>query len=267
MKVGWLATVTFLGSLLISGGLSNTLAIDSNGRYFALGVGSRSCSDHLKVSEKRLENFTPEQYEIADVIIEHWVAGFFTAHNFYVTDTFDVVGTVTIDQLQERIEKYCRANPNKRVAEAIVAIAQELHANRIKVDTTKGEPARVRQNSNRTDLGAGHEKDSHDAFSHFFSDVLSRLFGATDDAGEGRRHRNSYRRRPGCHHRQRYRTCRRRCRHWRGSRLDRRRLDRRPDAGAAKAGTRPCNSRLAAQQAQIEQQSRELQQLKAQQQR
>ena len=89
MKVGWLVMVTFLGALLISGGLSNTLAIDSNGRYFALGVGSRSCSDHLKVSEKRLENFTPEQYEIADVIIEHWVAGFFTAHNFYVTDTFE----------------------------------------------------------------------------------------------------------------------------------------------------------------------------------
>ena len=66
----------FLGALLVSGELSNTLAIDSNGQYFALGVGSRSCSDHLKFSEKRLENFTSEQWEIADVIIEHWVAGF-----------------------------------------------------------------------------------------------------------------------------------------------------------------------------------------------
>ena len=142
MRVVWLAIATFLGSLLISGEMSNTLAIDSNGRYFALGVGSRSCGDYLKFSEKRLENFTEEQYEIADKIIEHWVAGFFTAHNFYVMDTYNVVGTVTIDQLQERIEKYCRANPNKRVAEAIVAIAQELHANRIKVDTTKGEPSK-----------------------------------------------------------------------------------------------------------------------------
>lgn len=139
MRVALLA-IGFLGSLLISGGLSDTLAIDSNGRYFALGVGSRSCGDYIKYSEKRLENFTDEQYEIADKIIEHWVAGFFTAHNFYVMDTYDVVGTVTIDQLQERIEKYCRANPNKRVAEAITAIAQELHANRIRVDTSKGAP-------------------------------------------------------------------------------------------------------------------------------
>ncbi|HEY6364253.1 MAG TPA: hypothetical protein VI585_05610 [Candidatus Binatia bacterium] len=138
MRAALLVIGTFLALLLISGGLSNTLAIDSNGRFFALGVGSRSCADHLKFSEKRLENFTAEQYEIADVIIEHWVAGFFTGHNFYVLDTFDVVGTVTIDQLQERIDKYCRANPNSRVAEAMVAIAQELHANRIKFDPAKG---------------------------------------------------------------------------------------------------------------------------------
>ena len=134
MRIGWLAMITLIASLLISGGPSGTLAMDSNGRYFALGVGSRSCGDYVKYSEKRLENFSDEQYEIADKIIEHWVAGFMTAHNFYVTDTYDVVGTVTIDQLQDRIEKYCRANPNKRVAEAMVVIAQDLHNNRIRVD-------------------------------------------------------------------------------------------------------------------------------------
>ena len=140
MKVAWLAMVTFLGSLLISGGLSATLALDSNGRYYALGIGSRSCGDYIKFREKRLENLTPEQYEIADVIVEHWVAGFLTAHNLYVMDTYDVVGTVTMDQLEERIEKYCRANPNSRVAEAMAAIAQELHTSRIRLDTSKGTP-------------------------------------------------------------------------------------------------------------------------------
>ena len=134
MRVAWFAIVTFTASLLISGGLSSAPAMDSNGRYLALGVGSRSCSDYVKYSEKRWENFSDEQYEIADKIIEHWVAGFITAHNFYVTDTYDVVGTVTIDELQDRIEKYCRANPTKRVAEAMVAISQDLHNNRIRVD-------------------------------------------------------------------------------------------------------------------------------------
>ena len=142
MRVISLVMVTLLGVILLSGELSNTLAIDSNGRFLALGFGSRSCGDHVKFSEKRLENFTPEQYEVADKIMEHWVAGFMTAHNFYVMDTYDVVGTITIDELQDRIEKYCRANPNNRVAEAMVAIAQELHANRIRFDPSKGAPAK-----------------------------------------------------------------------------------------------------------------------------
>jgi len=137
MGVAWLAITIFLGSLLVSGGLSSTLAMDSNGRYFALGVGSRSCGDYIKFREKRVENFTPEQYEIAGVIMEHWVAGYLTAHNFYVTDTYDVVGVVTMDQLKDRIEKYCRANPNNRVAEGMVVLVHELHENRIKVDTSK----------------------------------------------------------------------------------------------------------------------------------
>jgi len=111
--------------------------MDSNGRYFALGAGSRPCSDFIRFREKRIEKFTPEQYDVADVIVEHWVAGFMTAHNFYVTDTYDVVGTVTIDQIEDRIEKYCRANPNSRVAEAVAAIARDLHASRIKLDTGK----------------------------------------------------------------------------------------------------------------------------------
>jgi hypothetical protein len=138
MRFVWFVIASFLGLLLVSGWPSNTLAMDINGRYFALGVGSRPCVDYLKYSEKKLENFTDEQYEIADKIIEHWVAGFMTAHNFYVTDTYDVVGTVTIDQMQERIEKYCRANPNKRVAESIILIAEDLHKNRIRVDPSKG---------------------------------------------------------------------------------------------------------------------------------
>jgi hypothetical protein len=138
MRFVWFVIASFLGLLLVSGWPSNTLAMDINGRYFALGVGSRSCADYVKYSEKKLENFTDEQYEIADKIIEHWVAGFMTAHNFYVTDTYDVVGNVTIDQMQERIEKYCRANPNKRVAESIILIAEDLHKNRIRVDPSKG---------------------------------------------------------------------------------------------------------------------------------
>jgi hypothetical protein len=130
-------TVALVLLFFFSGGIINALALDGNGRYFALGAGSRSCGDYIKFREKRLENLSPEQYEIAEVIVEHWVAGYLTAHNFYVTDTYDVVGVVTMDQLKESIEKFCRSNPNARVAEGVTAIAQELHVNRVRVDTGK----------------------------------------------------------------------------------------------------------------------------------
>jgi len=129
--------VTFVAAVWLAAGASAVPAMDSNGRYFALGAGSRPCTDYTKFREKRLEKFTPEQYDTADVIVEHWIAGYFTAHNFYVTDTYDVVGTVTIDQIEDRVETYCRANPNNRVAEGVAAIAQQLHANRIRLDPGK----------------------------------------------------------------------------------------------------------------------------------
>ena len=109
-------------------------AMDKNGRYFALGVGKRSCEDYVKFREKRLENFTPEQYEIADHVIEHWVSGYLTAHNFYVTDTYNVMGDATIDQLEGWLDNYCKSNQKKLFAEAVFAMVQSLHPKRIAAD-------------------------------------------------------------------------------------------------------------------------------------
>ena len=48
MRVVSLVMFILLGAVLLYGDLSNTLAIDSNGRFLALGFGSRSCGDHVK---------------------------------------------------------------------------------------------------------------------------------------------------------------------------------------------------------------------------
>ena len=53
-----LVTVGLLAVVLISGWLPNALAVDVNGRYFALGVGSRSCSDHLEFAGVSLNGNT-----------------------------------------------------------------------------------------------------------------------------------------------------------------------------------------------------------------
>ena len=120
-------------------------AIDSSNRYFAYGVGQRTCADYVKFREKRLETleqqhqrFTKDElYEIVDRIVEHWIAGFLTAHNLYVSDTYDVAGKSKMDDLKARLEKSCRANSKQFFAEAMITLVQELHPQRVKADSGK----------------------------------------------------------------------------------------------------------------------------------
>jgi hypothetical protein len=124
---------------------SNVYAIDKNNRYFAYGMGQRSCEDYIKFREKRLEaleqqypRYTKDElYEIVDKIVEHWIAGFLTAHNLYVSDTYDVVGKLTMDDLKARLETNCRANTKEFFAEAMISVVQQLNPQRVKADPGK----------------------------------------------------------------------------------------------------------------------------------
>jgi hypothetical protein len=126
--------------------VSSTLyAIDSNNRYFAYGVGQRRCEDYVKFREKRLDTLEQqhprytkdELYEIVDKIVEHWIAGFLTAHDFYVADTYDVAGNTTMDDLKARLEKICRTNGKQYFAQAMVMLVQDLNPQRVKADPGK----------------------------------------------------------------------------------------------------------------------------------
>ncbi len=124
---------------------SNLYAIDKNNRYFAYGVGQRSCEDYIKFREKRLETLEQqhprytkdELYEIVDKIVEHWIAGFLTAHNLYVSDTYDVLGKLTMNDVKARLETNCRANPKEYFAEAMIAVVQQLNPQRVRAESGK----------------------------------------------------------------------------------------------------------------------------------
>ncbi|HWH77239.1 MAG TPA: hypothetical protein VNT76_07695 [Candidatus Binatus sp.] len=120
-------------------------AIDSNNRYFAYGVGQRSCEDYVKFREKRLDTLEQqhprytkdELYEIVDKIVEHWIAGFLTAHDLYVADTYDIAGNTTMNDLKGRLETICRANGKQYFAEAVITLVQQLNPQRVKADKGK----------------------------------------------------------------------------------------------------------------------------------
>lgn len=125
-------------ALLIAG--SMVYAVDNNNRYFAYGVGQKTCQDYVNFREKKLEpleqqhpRFTKDElYEIVDKIVEHWIAGFLTAHNLYVSDTYDVAGRSNMDDLKARLEKSCRGNTRQRFVEAMIALVQQMNPQRVK---------------------------------------------------------------------------------------------------------------------------------------
>ena len=141
---GW-ARAVFNAALALVLTSSMLDAIDRNNRFFAYGVGHRSCEDYVKFRERRLETLQQEYprytkdelYDIVNRIIEQWIAGFITAHNLYVSDTYDIAGKSNMDDLKGRLEKICRANPNQRFAEAIIAVVEQLNTQRVKASGGK----------------------------------------------------------------------------------------------------------------------------------
>jgi hypothetical protein len=138
------ATVVVLAVFLIPAGMTGALAMDSNGKFFAYGVGQMSCEDYVKLREKRIESLEKQEsytkdelYEIVDKVTEYWIAGFLSAHNFYVTDTYDLAGKVKIEELKPRLEKICRGDTKQYFAEAMIKLTQELHPQRVKAAAAK----------------------------------------------------------------------------------------------------------------------------------
>jgi hypothetical protein len=140
-----LARVILALVLVMIAASSQLYAIDSNNRYFAYGVGQRTCEDYVKFREKRLEmleqqhpRYTKDElYEIVNRIVEQWIAGFLTAHNLYVSDTFDVIGKSTMDDVKARLETTCRANTKVYFSEAMLSVVQQLNPQRVKAESGK----------------------------------------------------------------------------------------------------------------------------------
>lgn len=133
MKALRLTLILALAILLIPDGF--TEAVDSKGRFYALGVGKKTCREYIEFREKRIKDFTPGDYERTDFVVEHWVAGYLTGHNYYVSDTYDVKGKKSIEEIKAWIEEFCRKDQDEYFAEAVIALAAELHDSRKKTGT------------------------------------------------------------------------------------------------------------------------------------
>jgi hypothetical protein len=140
------ATCILFAVVLISTAMVSKLyAIDRNNRYFAYGAGQRSCDDYVKFRGKRLEalegqheRYTKDElYEIVDKVVEHWIAGFLTATDLYLADTYNIAGNTNMDAIKDRLETICRLDGKQYFVQAVITLVKELHRERVRGDPGK----------------------------------------------------------------------------------------------------------------------------------
>jgi hypothetical protein len=147
MSQGVLRTVIIglSAAFMLAAASSSVYAIDSNNRYFAYGLGQKSCEDYLKFRDRKLDaleqqhpRFSKDElYDIVKRIVEQWIAGFLTAHNLYVSDTYNVAGISTMDDIEARLETACRANTKEHFAEAMISVVEQLNSQRVRAESGK----------------------------------------------------------------------------------------------------------------------------------
>jgi len=115
-------------------GLSPVSAIDEDSQlYRAYGVGPKKCEVYIQLRERKLPgDYTAKDYENTDEVVAQWVAGYMTAHNYYVRDTFDVTAAAGKDKVMGWLESLCRQNPEQPFVSAVADLAFRLHSQRTK---------------------------------------------------------------------------------------------------------------------------------------
>lgn len=133
MKAKCLMGVVLL-TMILGLGVSPVAAIDEDSMlYRAYGVGPKKCELYIQLRERKLPgDYSVKEYENTDEVVAQWVAGYMTAHNYYVKDTFDVTAEAGKEKIMGWLEALCRESPEQPFVAAVSDLAFRLHATRVK---------------------------------------------------------------------------------------------------------------------------------------
>ena len=90
---------------------------DENGDY--MGYGLVSCGKWVTYREEK--NSDEEEY---------WIAGYITAYNVLATRTYYLMGSTDSESVYLWMDKYCRQNPLKDLADGMAILTSELYPHR-----------------------------------------------------------------------------------------------------------------------------------------
>ncbi len=98
-------------------------AEDTEGRFAAKGAGAASCTEFASAFEARDET-------AKDMLL--WVAGYLTAANRFLPETYDIVSWQTDGLIATSLASWCERNPQARLYDAVGAMVEELSGDRVR---------------------------------------------------------------------------------------------------------------------------------------
>ena len=110
-------------ALALAGALaagSSASARDSQGDYKARGLGADTCVSFLAVPSERRS------------LYYSWIAGYLTAYNYLVPDTYSVAEYTGLTRTNDWLERYCSKHPTDLLHQAIRSFLAERHRVRLK---------------------------------------------------------------------------------------------------------------------------------------
>lgn len=122
-----------IGLTVLGGSVAR--AADSNGSFGADGIGGQPCKLFTDAADRK------DQVMVA--AFSGWVGGYATAYNALTPDTFDITPWQSSDLILAKLDRHCRAFPDKPFVEAVAALYSVLH------------PARMTQPSPIISMSAG----------------------------------------------------------------------------------------------------------------
>ncbi len=89
-------------------------AADMAGRYLVSGVGKDSCRSFVDADE------------VGKSYYRTWLSGYITSHNYNLEDTYSVVSTKTVDELEAWLRGYCFSNMTHTYEQAVKGLMRKL---------------------------------------------------------------------------------------------------------------------------------------------
>ena len=101
--------------------LGSAGAKDIGGEYAVHGVGGDTCQ--LYVAARAAGGAQQVQYEI-------WLAGYFSAFNLIVSNTYSIMGKRGVEHFLDALDQYCEQSPDDLFIEAIAAVTMVVFEER-----------------------------------------------------------------------------------------------------------------------------------------